>query len=206
MKKILALSLIMTVIGFIGLVQSTSTIPNAKAQELSLPIPAKEIYLRGEVTMGGALRIADQIKEYNTAGANEIVIYITSPGGDVYAGLVIYDAMEQSKAKIRTVCQGYCMSMAATILASGDIRQANASATIMFHELSTTISGKVKDMQQELDEAARLQEVINQRLSQHTKLPVETIRKILSYDHFMSPEEAQTLHLIDEVITPTKGA
>lgn len=172
-----------------------------KSQEL---LPPKEIFLRGEVSMPAAFHIADQINVYNSLGAGDITIYITSPGGDVYAGLVIYDAMMQSRAKIKTVCQGYCMSMAAVILASGDVREAEPSSTIMFHQLSTGVQGKVDDMEAVIQEARRLQSVIDRHLHDHSGLSLDSVRKMESYDHFMSPEEAKSLNLVDVVVSKVK--
>ena len=48
-----------------------------------------------------------------------ITIYINSPGGEVNAGLMIYDAIQGSNLKIDMICTGRAASMAAVILAAG---------------------------------------------------------------------------------------
>ena len=49
----------------------------------------------------------------------EISLYINSPGGVVYAGMAIYDAMQFVKPDVRTICYGIAMSMGALLLAGG---------------------------------------------------------------------------------------
>ena len=49
----------------------------------------------------------------------DVSIYINSPGGSVYAGLAIYDAMQFIKPDVQTICVGVAMSMGALLLAGG---------------------------------------------------------------------------------------
>ncbi len=172
----------------------------AFAQEPTIPHPPRDIYMRGMVDENMAYRIGEQIKLLNLLGSEEITIHITSPGGSVYSGLQIYDYMEESVSPIRTVCEGYCMSMAAVLLASGDIRAASASATIMFHQLSTEARGKLSEIQAEVNDGQRLQDIIDAHIHEHTGLSISAIKKMESYDHMMSPQEAKYLGIIDMIV------
>src|ERR1700761_1803063 len=109
----------------------------AKSQDLTVSenVIPRDIYLRGEINSETAFFIQKQLEIMNDAGTGEITMHITSPGGEVYAGLQIYDYMKQSKSKIRTSCEGMCMSMAAFILTWGNVRQADEHSTIMFHQV-----------------------------------------------------------------------
>jgi ATP-dependent Clp protease protease subunit len=49
----------------------------------------------------------------------DIALYINSPGGEVYAGLAIYDTMQFIRPAVQTICFGMAMSMAAVLLAAG---------------------------------------------------------------------------------------
>ena len=174
----------------------------ARSQGLdtSLPLYNRDIYLRGEINEAMAFKIGEEIASLNASGDSEITLHITSPGGEVYAGLMIYDYMMESKAPIRTSCEGYCMSMGAYLLASGTTRQSSAHATIMLHQVGSRVEGKINEMLEELSESQRLQGVLNEILSKRSGLTTTQLDKIEDHDNFMTPEEAKTLNLIDVVV------
>lgn len=174
----------------------------AKSQDLdtSLPHPTRDIYLRGEITEPMAFKIGEEIAGLNASGNEEITLHITSLGGEVYAGLQIYDYMMESKTPIRVSCEGYCMSMAAYLLASAKIRQSDPHATIMFHQIMTESKGHINEVIMDLLEAQRLQAEVNTIVSKRTGLSKEALDDIESYDDYMSPQECKKLNLIDIVI------
>ncbi len=178
-----------------GLLCSSTVV---KSESLQPPI-LRDIYLRGPIDMPMAFFIGKQIEMYNLEGNREITIHITSPGGEVYAGLQIYDYMVESKAPIRTSCEGMCMSMAAYLLSSGTTRQSSAHATIMFHQVGAATQGKINEMLGDIKEAQRLQNTLNDILSKRSGLSVEQLNKLEDHDNFMSPEEAKRLNLIDNI-------
>lgn len=173
---------------------------------LTLAVPAKsqtpltaprEIYLVGPITDTMAIVFRDQLKSLNNLGNDMITVHITSYGGAVYAGLQIYDYMMQSKAPIHTICEGYCMSMAAILLIVGDERESNKSATILFHEVGFGAQGKLTEVQHQVDEAQRLQAVIDRIIMTHSGLSADEVSDLESYDDYMSSQEALDLGLID---------
>jgi ATP-dependent Clp protease protease subunit len=108
--------------------------------------------------------------------------------------------MAESKSPIRTSCEGYCMSMAAYLLSYGNVRQAGAHSTIMFHEVGATAEGKVHEIVNELAEMQRLQNIMNTLIKHRSGMTMADCKKMEAYDHFMSPEEAKSLGLIDVIV------
>lgn len=195
MKYIVVAYLTLMVIGVIA------SFENNKAHSQTLkPFISKDIYLHGEISDEMALGVGGAIKQLNAEGVDEIIMHITSPGGEVYAGLQIYDYMHQSKAKIRTICEGYCMSMAAYLLTLGDTRQASAHSTIMFHQVSTEIKGKLYELSVELCETQRLQNTINELVKSRSGMSINDLNAMEKYDHYMTPQEVKNLNLIDNII------
>lgn len=163
-------------------------------------VPVKyDLYIRGTINDLTAYNIADSIGAMNALAADQITIHITSPGGSVLAGFQIYDAMMESRAKIITSCEGYCMSMAAIILAAGDTREAGATTTIMFHTLSAEMRGNLAGMYKDLEEAQRLQTMMDEVIHRHTGLSMDEVKKMESYDHFMNAKDAKRLGVIDRI-------
>jgi ATP-dependent Clp protease protease subunit len=192
---LIGLFIILSIIG--GAVLSASAQPLSLSQSAQ---PKREILILGGINDAAAFSVVNQIRLLNAQGDSEITIRITSPGGSVYSGLQIYDAMKESNAPIKTVCEGYCMSMAAILLAAGDTREVGQNTTIMLHGISMgSDGGKLTEVENNLAEGQRLQEIIDNILSKHSHLSVEEVVDMESYDHYMSPVEAKELGLIDTI-------
>jgi ATP-dependent Clp protease protease subunit len=79
----------------------------------------------------------------------DISLYINSPGGQVYAGLAIYDAMQFVKPDVATICYGIGMSMGALLLAGGapGKRMALPNSRILIHQPSGGFQGQATDIE-----------------------------------------------------------
>jgi ATP-dependent Clp protease protease subunit len=132
----------------------------------------------------------------------EISMYINSPGGEVYAGMAIYDAMQYVKPDVRTVCTGMGMSAAAMILAGGAAgkRFALPNAKVMIHQGSGGFRGTPADIQIAAKEILALTQRMAQIIAKHTGQPVERVMKDIDRDRFMTPEEAVEYGLVDAVM------
>ena len=132
----------------------------------------------------------------------DIFLYINSPGGSVTAGMAIYDTMQYVKPNISTICMGQAASMGALLLAAGakGKRFALPHARIMIHQPYGGTQGQATDIQIQAREILRMREELNRIFARHTGQPLERIEKDSDRDFFMSPEEARTYGLLDEVI------
>src|SRR3990172_2630172 len=132
----------------------------------------------------------------------DIHLYINSPGGSVTASLAIYDTMQYVKPSIETICMGQAASGAALLLAAGakGKRFALPHARIMIHQPYGGTQGQATDIQIQAREILRMREELNRIFARHTGQPLERIEKDSDRDFFMSPEEARTYGLLDEVI------
>lgn len=169
------------------------------AYAIEPPSPPRDVFIRGEITDEMAFAVVDRIRLFNLLDNSEITLHISSGGGSVYAGLMIYDAMQGSVAHIKTSCEGFCASMSALLLALGDTRESSSNATIMFHELSLQTAGKLTDGKRDMLEGQRLQNLMNKLLAARTGLFVAFIADMISYDHYFSPSDAKKLNIIDTV-------
>jgi ATP-dependent Clp protease protease subunit len=132
----------------------------------------------------------------------DINLYINSPGGQVYAGLAIYDTMQLVKPDITTTCVGMAASMAAVLLSAGSKgkRHALPHSRIMIHQGSAGFSGSVPDIEVQAKEIVNVIGTLNSILSTHTGQTVEKIRADTQRDYFMGSEEARDYGIIDTVI------
>src|SRR5574341_371665 len=135
----------------------------------------------------------------------EIQMFINSPGGLVYAGLAIYDTMQQISAPVSTVAVGSTASFGTVLLTSGTSgkRYALPNATIHMHQPLGGAQGQASDIEIQAKEILRLRERLNEILSSHTKQPVEKIAEDTDRDIFLSPAQAVEYGLIDGVLDPS---
>jgi len=132
----------------------------------------------------------------------EIALYINSPGGDIYPGLAIYDTMQQLHAPLSTIAVGWTASMGTVLLAAGNKgrRYALPHATIHMHPAAGMARGSAPDVQIQLHELLRMQELLQQLLAKHTGQLLERIKRDFDRDYFMNPIQAVEYGLIDEVL------
>ena len=136
----------------------------------------------------------------------DIIMYINSPGGSVYAGLGIYDTMQYVNPEVATICTGMAASMAAVLMSSGTKgkRAALPHSRIMIHQPSGGMQGQSKDMEITLRQMQELRKDLYGILSSHTGQKFEKIEEDSDRDYWMRAPEAKEYGLIDEVLERKK--
>jgi ATP-dependent Clp protease protease subunit len=132
----------------------------------------------------------------------DISLYVNSPGGVVTSGLAIYDTMQYIRPDVATVCIGQAASMGSLLLSAGakGKRFSLPNSRIMVHQPSGGAQGQATDIEIQAREILNLRKRLNEIYVRHTGQPVEAIEAALERDKFMSPDEAKTFGLIDEVV------
>ena len=133
----------------------------------------------------------------------DVHLYINSPGGSVTAGLSIYDTMCFIKPDVSTMCIGQAASMGAFLLSGGakEKRYILPNARTMIHQPSGGAQGQATDIEIHAKEILSLRSRLNKIYEMHSGKTIRQIEKIMERDTFMSPQEAQEMGLIDEVVT-----
>jgi len=134
----------------------------------------------------------------------DILLYINSPGGSVYAGLGMYDTMQYVGPDVATICTGLAASMGAVLLAGGakDKRSGLPHSRIMIHQPSGGMQGQSKDMEITLKQTLELRKDLYEILAKHAGKTYEDIERDSDRDYWMRAEEAKEYGLIDEVLKP----
>lgn len=138
----------------------------------------------------------------------EIRLYINSPGGEVYAGLGIYDTMQMLKCDISTVCIGLAASMGSVLLMAGTPgkRYALPNSRVVIHQGSGGYSGNHADIEIHAREAINLVTRCIEIMAQHTGQPFDKMKRDTERDYFMSADEAREYGIIDDVLLPQSVA
>ena len=135
-----------------------------------------------------------------------INMYINSPGGQVYAGLAIYDTMQMITNPISTVAVGVTASFGTVLLAAGTKGQRYAlpNATIHMHQPHGGAQGQATDIEIQAREVLRLRSNLNQILAQHTGQSLEVIERDTDRDFWMDADSAVEYGLVDKVLEVEK--
>lgn len=136
----------------------------------------------------------------------QINMYINSPGGVVYSGLAIYDAMQQISAPVSTVAIGLTASFGTVLLTAGEngLRYALPNATIHMHQPLGGAQGQASDIVIQANEIMRLKERLNEIFVIHTGKQKEDIERDTDRDIYLSAAQAVEYGLIDTVLEPQK--
>jgi ATP-dependent Clp protease protease subunit len=134
----------------------------------------------------------------------DIRIYVNSPGGDVYAGLAIYDTMQYIRPDVSTICVGIAMSMGAVLLAGGakGKRLALPNSKILIHQIWSPYGpgGQAADIERRARETINLKRRIEEIIALDTGQDLEKVQKDTDRDYFMTSKEAVEYGIIDRVL------
>lgn len=132
----------------------------------------------------------------------DIIMYINSPGGGVYAGLGIYDTMQYIRPEVATICTGLAASMGAVLLAAGETgkRSALPHSRVMIHQPLGGSQGQASDMEISLKQIIEVKKDLYEILAKHSGKTYKQIEKDSDRDYWMRAEEAKKYGLVDEVL------
>lgn len=163
------------------------------------------VTIRDEITQKSAFEFVLAVQHLNSVSETEpITVLVNSPGGDIDAGLLMYDVLQTSPAPVRLVVLGMAYSMAAVIFAAGRHgRYMLPNSKLMLHEplLGYPIGGNTSSIKTISDDLLATRDKINRLLAKHTGKTQEEIEETTKHDRFFTAEESVTFGLCDKVIT-----
>ena len=133
----------------------------------------------------------------------DVMMYINSPGGSMTAMTAIYDTMQYIKPEVQTVCLGQAASAAAILLAAGTKgkRLSLPNARVLIHQPAIGQGfGKATEIEVQAKEMLRMREWLEETLAKHTGQSVETVRRDIEVDKFLTAQEAKEYGIVDQVI------
>ena len=176
-------------------------------QQISLITDAftnRRVFLFGEIDQNLVFSFTMQMLALMEDEQSEINIYINSPGGEVNAGLAIYDLIQSCRAPINLYCVGMAASMGAIIFAGGQKgrRFILPHSKVMIHEplIPNGVGGSASTIKSTADSILQTRELLNGILARHSGKSVEEINEATDHDNFMTAKEAIEFGLCDEVV------
>jgi ATP-dependent Clp protease protease subunit len=186
--------------------------------EIQIPKPLdRNLYLANQVDQESINKLTKAIIQINESDAEikkisalydfeykpkPIKLYIDSYGGQVYQCFGLLSIMESSKVPIHTIVTGCAMSCGFMIAITGHKRFGYTKSTYLYHQVSSGTRGTVKEMEDDIIEAKRLQKMIEEHALSKTKIKKEKLQKVYEskHDWFIDSKEALKLSIIDEIL------
>lgn len=168
---------------------------------------SRRIEIRGEVNEGMASVITRSLLKMSEKSTEPIELYLSSPGGDAYEGLAIYDAIMACPCDIHIIASGKIMSAAFIIFLAGDVRIAAPHTTFMMHSVSYGVEGTVKSHEVQVNEGKRINNVFLDIMATRTNRNKKYwYRTILNVDKYLNVQEAIEVGIIKQQVSqrPTK--
>jgi len=136
----------------------------------------------------------------------DIQIYLNTPGGQVYAGLGIYDTIQYINPDVATICTGIAASMGAIILCCGTHgkRTALKHSRVLIHQPMGGVEGQASDIEITHREIQKLKKELYDIISKHSGQPYDKVWADSDRDYWMIADEAKEYGMIDEVLVRTK--
>ncbi|MBQ5331713.1 MAG: ATP-dependent Clp protease proteolytic subunit [Oscillospiraceae bacterium] len=163
----------------------------------------RQIFLTGEITAETAVDFL-QAMLFLMNDNKPIDIYINSCGGEINAGLAIYDMIQSCKNKLNMYCVGQASSMAAVLLASGQKgrRFILPHSRVMIHEalLRGGVSGSATSISRISESILETRDMVNGILAEHTGKTLEEINSATGFDNMMNAEEAVSFGICDKIV------
>jgi ATP-dependent Clp protease protease subunit len=174
----------------------------------SLLLKERIVFLGTGINDEVANVIVAQLLYLNSVDSKSTIsLYINSPGGSVYAGLAIYDAMQMISSPVSTVAVGVTASMGTALLTSGATgkRYALPHATIHMHPTGGGAKGYTEDVRIAIREQERIQAQLFHLIGKHSGHTWKEIEEYFLRDRYMSALEAKEFGLIDSVLGDTSN-
>jgi ATP-dependent Clp protease protease subunit len=151
------------------------------------------------------LKLAQDIRTYGRANPGKpITLNIFSPGGSIFHGIVLYDALRTLSSQghpITTVARGYAASMGSILFLAGDTRIIGTETYLMFHALSTMVAGSLHEIEDETEFCKRLNARLDKIITSRTKITAAMLKKKShKTDWWVDPETAIELRVAHKIL------
>ena len=183
-----------------------------KAPEMPDPLTEKfiktrQIILSGEINKDLAEKIVRQLLILESDDAEKpVYIYIDSPGGDVDAGVAIFDMIRFVSCPVYLIGMGLIASAAALILLAVDKehRLALPNSRYLIHQPSSGMRGVATDIEIHAKEMERTKAVLNKIISEQTGKSIEQVSADTNRDYWLNSEESVEYGLVSRIINSRK--
>jgi len=164
---------------------------------------APEVFIYGEIGWDG-ITADDLVRDLAAIDADEITVRINSPGGSVFGGIAIYNALRTHPATVNVLVDSMAASIASVIAQAGDTRRMVQHSQMMIHEANGIAIGSGKEIREYAELLDKQSDLIASIFAERSGKPEAIFRALMANETFFSAEEAVETGLADEVMIPAR--
>lgn len=163
---------------------------------------SRAITIFGEINDKLARSVTEKLLALAAEGDEPISLYISSPGGHVESGDVVYDMIKFIKPEVRVIGTGWVASAATTIYlaAKKENRYSLPNTRFLVHQPLGGARGDATDIQIQAEQIVKMRGRINQLIADETGQPLERVAEDTDRDYWMSVDEAVEYGIVTNVI------
>lgn len=163
---------------------------------------SRSISIFGQIDEKIARSVTEKLLALAAESDDPITIYISSPGGHVESGDVIYDMIKFIKPEVRVIGTGWVASAATNIYlaAAKENRYSLPNTRYLVHQPSGGSQGDATDIKIQADQMVKTKARVNRIISEETGRPLEQVEKDTDRDYWMSVEEAIEYGIVNKTI------
>ena len=166
---------------------------------------ARIVFVSGEVNGDLALRVNRQLLAMEKVDpARPVLLWIDSPGGEMFSGYSIYDTARFIQPRVVTLVAGFAASMASVIALAGEKkdRLAFPNAKLLIHQplIHGVMQGSASELEIHAADIVATKRRLHKLYAERTGTPIERFEVLMERDHWLGPSAAQELGLISKVV------
>jgi ATP-dependent Clp protease protease subunit len=163
---------------------------------------SRSISIFGQINERVARTVTEQLLALSAESDEPVTIYISSPGGHVESGDVVYDMIKFIKPEVRVVGTGWVASAATNIYlaAKKENRYSLPNTRYLVHQPSGGSRGDATDIAIQMEEILKTKARINKIISDETGRPLEQVELDTDRDYWMSVDEAIEYGIVNKVV------
>jgi ATP-dependent Clp protease protease subunit len=165
------------------------------------------VFVTGPIDMGVANTFIAQLLFLESQNPDkDISVYINSPGGEVYAGIAMYDTIKHIKNDVITINVGLAASAGALILSAGTNgkRYALPGSHTMIHQVIGGVEGQTSDVEITAKHMVKLRDQYAEAIAKETKQKLDKVKSDMDRDYWMDANESIKYGIIDKIMAPKK--
>jgi len=171
---------------------------NKKWYTISNGIELAEVMIYNEIGSNG-IQAAEFVEELNQIKSPTIKLRLNTPGGDVFDGIAIFNALKSHPAKIETHIEGLAASIGSVIALAGDTVYMSKSGHYMIHNVWGAALGDAGEFRKAADRLDKIGESIVNIYTDRTGRPAEQVKAWMNNETWFSADEAKAAGFVDEI-------
>ncbi len=163
---------------------------------------SRTITIFGDINDKVARSVTEKLLALAAESDDPIAIYISSPGGHVESGDVVYDIIKFIKPTVKVIGTGWVASAATTIFlaAKKENRYSLPNTRFLVHQPSGGSMGDATDIAIQAEEIIKMKARLNQLIADETGQPLERVAKDTDRDYWMTVDEAVEYGIVNKIV------